>query len=503
MPTHRGIKLNIASNADLNVYPEFPHPESSQFTYRSPDFGKSHDDLVHPSASHESKADRLLGRQSVVSVYIPSFPGTRFWLRYSIEDIAAHQSKFYYFKLGANGENIVSWGINAKKNPEGQIMRMLCEPPNKMSINGEEISREKTLIESRWFSFSDHNISFQTKNHGFIEVRVFRVRGRKLRLPLLSILKNQNHGIRFPSQGLLAEPHKCKFYDWNLKDPTDNPFAIFKFHYRSWDLLQRLKVTSFSNPRTMLNISSDQSSLKYQFKSDVEASESLSKVSKGQVQNVKQSLICRRKIFGSSSYHASIPPGRMSPRNMWSSLVAIDKPISTSSKISGKLSDYESVSKSETKNLFLNHGQNLRPLSNISSIQVSRRPQTQKHLRVSSSISFAGSITPSLESHIEEIRTTAEISTARVLLISNSPSPPEIQSHVPIVVSNKQKSQQSLMHNVANFPLYRSKSSDYLSAMANNYRSSTFHKFLSDLTSNSVSPDAQEIGQRFLSTDIN
>lgn len=78
MPTHRGIKVSVISQLELKVHPEFPHPESSQFTYRSPDSRKgaaAFTDWTPPSASSDSKADRLLGRQSVVSVYIPSMPG--------------------------------------------------------------------------------------------------------------------------------------------------------------------------------------------------------------------------------------------------------------------------------------------------------------------------------------------------------------------------------------------------------------------------------------------
>jgi hypothetical protein len=76
MPTHKGIKLSVVSQQELKIHPEFPHPESSQFTFRSPGQRRSIiADWTPPSASSDSKADRLLGRQSVVSVYIPSVPG--------------------------------------------------------------------------------------------------------------------------------------------------------------------------------------------------------------------------------------------------------------------------------------------------------------------------------------------------------------------------------------------------------------------------------------------
>ena len=77
MPTHKGIKLSIVSQQELKLHPEFPHPESSQFTFRSPglNLDSAFMEYTPPSTSSESKADRLLGRQTAVSVYIPSLSG--------------------------------------------------------------------------------------------------------------------------------------------------------------------------------------------------------------------------------------------------------------------------------------------------------------------------------------------------------------------------------------------------------------------------------------------
>lgn len=77
MPTHKGIKLSVVSQWELQIHPEFRHPDSSQFSIRSPDLTKvsTFIDYSPPSASSDSKADRILGRQSTVSVYIPSLSG--------------------------------------------------------------------------------------------------------------------------------------------------------------------------------------------------------------------------------------------------------------------------------------------------------------------------------------------------------------------------------------------------------------------------------------------
>jgi hypothetical protein len=83
MPAHKGIKLSIISQWELKVHPEFPHPETTQFTYRAPDgeqnpFFEGSDGSPAAKAS-DSKADRLLCRQSsIISVYIPSVSGKFF-----------------------------------------------------------------------------------------------------------------------------------------------------------------------------------------------------------------------------------------------------------------------------------------------------------------------------------------------------------------------------------------------------------------------------------------
>jgi len=80
MPSCRGINLCIISALGSKVYPEFPHPDSSQFQYvRSPE--PSSQDLDNASASSLQehiighKPDDALGANPSVSVYIPSLPG--------------------------------------------------------------------------------------------------------------------------------------------------------------------------------------------------------------------------------------------------------------------------------------------------------------------------------------------------------------------------------------------------------------------------------------------
>lgn len=45
-----------------------------------------------------------------------------------------------------------------------------------------------------------------------------------------------------PTAGLLERPEEAKFYDWHLKDALDEPYALIRFHYRSWNSLHELSL---------------------------------------------------------------------------------------------------------------------------------------------------------------------------------------------------------------------------------------------------------------------
>ncbi|TGO87075.1 hypothetical protein BPOR_0252g00100 [Botrytis porri] len=54
-----------------------------------------------------------------------------------------------------------------------------------------------------------------------------------------------------PTHGLVERPQDARYYDWHLKDAKDNPFVTFKFHYRSWDHLEKLHLIPPNHPRIL------------------------------------------------------------------------------------------------------------------------------------------------------------------------------------------------------------------------------------------------------------
>ncbi|KAG9234000.1 hypothetical protein BJ875DRAFT_401985 [Amylocarpus encephaloides] len=267
MPLIYGVKVNVLSKTDFGIFPEFPHPESSQFTNRNSDTldesrrEVSSFDHGHPSFSpkvtKESKADRLLGKETAISVYIPSIADTRFWLRYTIMESAA-KSKYYFFKMLMNGREIVSWGVAANTPHSGQISRAFFDPGPEYSYSDVKsgITYKRMGIEKRAFFFAEAKGKSVVTDGGIIEIRVFRARERERRIQEpLSYKSQHEYGVALHSGGLLDDVHAAKFYDWLLVDSTHAPYAVFKFHYRSWDSLAAHNLIPENSERTLLPMS--------------------------------------------------------------------------------------------------------------------------------------------------------------------------------------------------------------------------------------------------------
>ena len=110
----------------------------------------------------------------MVSVYIPTYPASQFWLSYSISP--PHPPKaLYYFKLYLNGRLIVSWGCGEENDYKGKTMFGLFDVGSGYG--------KQPLLERRVLRFAPE--PGESDNHtlgnfgNFMEVRVFRSKGRK------------------------------------------------------------------------------------------------------------------------------------------------------------------------------------------------------------------------------------------------------------------------------------------------------------------------------------
>ena len=98
-----------------------------------------------------------------------------------------------------NGRHICSWGVNPRTHPRGQVLRALFEAEGKWDImeDSGNVLRHSG-IESRPFLFAqDAEGTSAAEDGGLIEIRVFRAKGRKRRLPKVEKFRPQDqYGIK-------------------------------------------------------------------------------------------------------------------------------------------------------------------------------------------------------------------------------------------------------------------------------------------------------------------
>jgi len=203
MPTQNGLKLSLISHKQCLALPEIEHPETSQFTKRSPLIRRKEVfNSTLPSAPIESKADKLLGRQPSVSVYVPSTPGKarllgscvatsnhlnlgmRFWLRLELLEGLPDITPYLFCKLLMNGRHVTSCGLPAGKPAGYRIMRGLFDPSDRYNYKDEKgIPLKNCGLERRAFHFAEEvNTISPLEEGGVIEVRFFRSQGRQQRV---------------------------------------------------------------------------------------------------------------------------------------------------------------------------------------------------------------------------------------------------------------------------------------------------------------------------------
>ena len=102
MPTYRSITISITSQFDICQLPEYAPPASTDDPF--------------------STLPALLNPElSLVTVYLPTYPSSQFWLRYSIAPPYPPKA-MYYFKLFLNGKCVVSWGCGEEDGYRGRTV---------------------------------------------------------------------------------------------------------------------------------------------------------------------------------------------------------------------------------------------------------------------------------------------------------------------------------------------------------------------------------------------
>jgi hypothetical protein len=181
MPTYRSITLSLVSQFDILTIPEYAPPATPKDPF--------------------SNAPTLIDpKHSTVSVYIPTYPASQFWLSYSISP--PHPPKaLYYFKLYINNNLIVSWGCGEEDGYKGKTIFGLFDS----SVGGANM--KQSTIERRVLCFAPDagdggNRKFASDDLGEVmEIRVFRSKGRKRVQPDLQEYQSQPGAAHVDKKG--------------------------------------------------------------------------------------------------------------------------------------------------------------------------------------------------------------------------------------------------------------------------------------------------------------
>lgn len=167
MPTYRSITISLVSQFDILTIPEYAPPSTSIDPFSQTPV------LVDPN-------------QSLVSVYVPTYPSSQFWLSYSISPPHPPHALFY-FKLFLNDSHVVSWGCGEEEEFKGRAMfGLYCAGESRLGKSG---------IEKRVFCFAGEDYgNGQLRGNrdrlmDVMEVKVYRAKGRKRIWPELVELK--------------------------------------------------------------------------------------------------------------------------------------------------------------------------------------------------------------------------------------------------------------------------------------------------------------------------
>ena len=148
MPSYRSISVSLISQFDIKTIPEFAVVEQE----------------LGPRNEANSTTPRLdetfLGPH--VTIYVPMYTGSQFWIQYSVA-LPVPRDSFFFFKLVINGRPITSWGVGEEEQWKGKAMYSLENQSAKVSYRQW---RRKP------FFFGEEDIN------GMIELRVFRANGR-------------------------------------------------------------------------------------------------------------------------------------------------------------------------------------------------------------------------------------------------------------------------------------------------------------------------------------
>jgi hypothetical protein len=220
MPTYKNIKVTIHTPFTIEGLSEIAPA------------------TLAPCGALYSSPDKQLVDESrrCVSVFVAVMPQSFFWLSYTITH-PPMEGIFFVFKLFVDRHEVVTWCCDKGEEWKGKTMFGLYE------TGLDDIVVGGAGMEKRVFKFGRPDqedlkvvgdLRVDWEKDRFVEVRVCRA-NMKMRIPReMGKYKGfQESNISMPSAGLTSRGDHRTFYKFGLVDPQDNPYASFRFYYRT------------------------------------------------------------------------------------------------------------------------------------------------------------------------------------------------------------------------------------------------------------------------------
>ncbi|EDU39565.1 hypothetical protein PtrSN002B_005249 [Pyrenophora tritici-repentis] len=231
---YRSIDIGLHSQFDIETLPEYlPDPRDHYVARGITGFTP---DLVD-------------NKTSTCSVYVPAYPGSTFWIGYSVSP-PVPEGHYFLFKLYVDGAYVTSWSTGKAEKWQGKTMFGLFETP--------EDEQGKKRIEKRVLCFTPpaygRDLVDMFDKTARVEIRVHRADGRKRIERQAEQYTDTQHaksgkGISLVSAGRAGPEQPKRFYKFALIDPIDQPFATFRYYYRTWDQLRDLGLLEQDHSR--------------------------------------------------------------------------------------------------------------------------------------------------------------------------------------------------------------------------------------------------------------
>jgi len=241
MPTYRNITIQLhsdTSDGKLGTTEFWLSKRQSTLTANQVVL-----ELAPPANARHSSDQRFIpllqdDANARVSVYVPIHPKSLFWLSYKIEPPPVDDT-FYVFKLFANKKEVTTWCCDAENSFKGKTMFGLFDT--------NEPAEGGNAFEKRVFRFgpADNrvvgNLSGDKEEDRFLEVRVCRANVKKRVDPQRYISRvPRGTDVDLAWAGYSKQMAPQRFFKFGLIDEVNQPYATFRFYYRSWEEIDKL-----------------------------------------------------------------------------------------------------------------------------------------------------------------------------------------------------------------------------------------------------------------------